>query len=72
MWQVDKWLHCIQVFGKEGNYLRQIGAKGTSAGHFRSPEGIAVDAEGLIYVCDTCNDRVQVMLKMACIVHGSN
>ena len=56
----DKWLNCIQVFNKDGNYVRQIGMKGTSPGHFRSPEGIAVDAKGYIYVCDTCNDRVQV------------
>ena len=57
---VDKWLNCIQVFNKEGVYERQIGVKGTSPGHFRSPEGIAVDSKGYIYVCDTCNDRVQV------------
>ena len=56
----DKWLNCIQVFSPDGNYLRQMGAKGTSPGHFRSPEGIAVDARGFIYVADTCNDRVQV------------
>lgn len=58
--RTDKWLNCIQVFNKEGGYERQIGVKGTSPGHFRSPEGIAVDPKGLIYVCDTCNDRVQV------------
>nr|CAH0107848.1 unnamed protein product [Daphnia galeata] len=57
----DKWLNCIQVFNKEGVYERQIGVKGTSPGHFRSPEGIAVDIKGNIYVCDTCNDRVQVL-----------
>ncbi|EFX90037.1 hypothetical protein DAPPUDRAFT_300091 [Daphnia pulex] len=57
----DKWLNCIQVFNKEGVYVRQIGVKGTSPGHFRSPEGIAVDFKGNIYVCDTCNDRVQVL-----------
>ena len=57
----DKWLNCVQVFSKEGAYIRQIGSKGTSPGHFRSPEGIAVDIKGYIYVCDTCNDRVQVL-----------
>lgn len=59
---LDKWLNCIQVFNKEGVYVRQIGVKGTSPGHFRSPEGIAVDFKGNIYVCDTCNDRVQVCI----------
>ena len=62
LWHTDKWLNCLQVFNKEGAYVRQIGSKGTSPGHFRSPEGIAVDIKGYIYVCDTCNDRVQVLL----------
>lgn len=62
IYPIDKWLNCIQVFNKEGVYERQIGVKGTSPGHFRSPEGIAVDIKGNIYVCDTCNDRVQVSI----------
>src|SRR5690606_9155647 len=37
-----------------------IGAQGTSPGKFQSPEGIALDTSGNIYVTDTGNDRIQV------------
>ncbi|KAK8781286.1 hypothetical protein V5799_017377 [Amblyomma americanum] len=57
----DKWKHCIHVFDRDGNFRRQIGMKGRSAGHFRSPESICVDNAGRIYVCDTCNHRIQVL-----------
>ncbi|XP_004933397.1 RING finger protein nhl-1 [Bombyx mori] len=58
----DKWKHCIHVFSKDGLYLRSIGHKGSRVGMFRSPEGIATDnANNLIYVADTGNDRVQII-----------
>ncbi|XP_045452242.1 RING finger protein nhl-1-like [Melitaea cinxia] len=58
----DKWKHCIHVFSKDGEYLRSIGQKGSRVGMFRSPEGITTDnANNLIYVADTGNDRVQVI-----------
>ncbi|XP_011556566.3 RING finger protein nhl-1 [Plutella xylostella] len=58
----DKWKHCIHVFSKEGSYIRTVGSKGSRAGMFRSPEGIATDERsGLLYVSTTGNDRVQVM-----------
>ncbi|XP_075980968.1 tripartite motif-containing protein 2-like isoform X2 [Anticarsia gemmatalis] len=58
----DKWKHCIHVFSKDGEYLRSVGQKGSRVGTFRSPEGIATDnANQLIYVVDTGNDRIQVI-----------
>ncbi|XP_045777272.1 RING finger protein nhl-1-like [Maniola jurtina] len=58
----DKWKHCVHVFSKDGDYLRSLGQKGSRAGMFRSPEGIATDnAQHHIYVVDTGNDRVQVI-----------
>ncbi|XP_045522340.1 tripartite motif-containing protein 2-like isoform X1 [Pieris brassicae] len=58
----DKWKHCIHVFSKDGEYITSIGQKGSRAGMFRSPEGIATDnANHHIYVVDTGNDRVQVL-----------
>lgn len=65
----DKWKHCIHVFDKEGNFLRQIGIKGRSGGHFRSPESICVDSNGRIYVCDTCNHRIQVLDREGIFLH---
>lgn len=58
---LDKWLNCVQVFDQDGHHVRQIGTKGTGPGHFRSPQGIACDpTTGLLYVADSCNDRIQV------------
>ncbi|XP_076360885.1 uncharacterized protein LOC143252517 [Tachypleus tridentatus] len=64
----DKWKHCIHVFNKDGRFQKQIGMKGRSPGHFRSPESISVDHNGKIYVCDTCNDRIQVFDKEGAFV----
>jgi sugar lactone lactonase YvrE len=45
--------------------LRKIGTSGhnhelTTPGDFAKPTGVAVDAEGNLYVCDTLNNRIEV------------
>jgi DNA-binding beta-propeller fold protein YncE len=45
--------------------LRKIGATGhnhelTTPGDFAKPTGMAVDAEGNLYVCDTLNNRIEI------------
>ncbi len=44
--------------------LRKIGTTGhkhelTTPGDFAKPTGVAVDAEGILYVCDTLNNRIE-------------
>jgi YD repeat-containing protein len=49
----------VQEFSSEGAYLAQFGSKGTGAGQFQEPLGIAADAKGDVWVADTGNKRIQ-------------
>lgn len=40
-------------------FLLTWGSNGTAAGDFRRPWGIAVDGNGIVYVADSDNDRIQ-------------
>ncbi|MBA2451909.1 MAG: hypothetical protein H0V47_01970, partial [Chloroflexia bacterium] len=65
----DTWNHRVQVFGLEGDYITGWGsffdaqddpaATATNPGLFYGPRGIAVH-DGLVYVTDTGNERVQI------------
>jgi tripartite motif-containing protein 2/3 len=57
----DKWKHCIHVFSKNGDYLREMLSKGTGNGKVRSPDGIAMGPNEELVICDTGNDRIIVV-----------
>jgi uncharacterized protein YjiK/outer membrane biosynthesis protein TonB len=66
---VDKNNHRVQVYDSSWAYkatLGVTGASGNDASHFDEPEGIAVDANGNVFVADTDNERIQ-----KCTVIGS-
>lgn len=44
--------HTISVHNSEGKRVRTLGLEGQEPGHLSSPNGIAVDKEGYIYVAD--------------------
>ena len=50
----------IAKFDKNGKFVRSWGQTGTAAGQFRQPRSLAIDAQGLVYVADTGNRRIQV------------
>jgi peptidylamidoglycolate lyase len=50
----------VVQFGADGRFVRQWGTKGTAAGQFNLPHGIAIDREGRVLVVDRGNKRVQV------------
>jgi DNA-binding beta-propeller fold protein YncE len=49
----------IKGFSFAGKLLTTLGGRGSGAGQFASPSGIAVDSQGDLYVTDTNNHRVQ-------------
>ena len=50
----------IQVFTPDGQFVRQWGGHGSEPGWFLRPRALAIDADDLIYVADSCNHRIQV------------
>jgi DNA-binding beta-propeller fold protein YncE len=61
--------HRIVVFDKTGRYLRQWGSTGTGPGQFGAtggghPHCVVLSPEGLLYVCDRPNHRIQVFDKL--------
>ncbi|MFW6200922.1 MAG: peptidyl-alpha-hydroxyglycine alpha-amidating lyase family protein [Gemmatimonadota bacterium] len=50
----------IVKFDSEGNYLLEWGETGSEPGQFRTPHALALDEEGLLYVGDRSNRRIQV------------
>jgi DNA-binding beta-propeller fold protein YncE len=58
---VDTYGHRIFVFGKkEGNLLFHFGKNGKDHGEFHYPTNIFVGRDGLLYVSDSLNFRVQI------------
>jgi hypothetical protein len=60
--------HRVVVFDAKGRYLRQWGSAGTGPGQFAfvgggHPHCVVMSDEGLLYVCDRGNDRIQVFDK---------
>ena len=47
-------------FDKDGNFIKAWGKKGTARGSSTCAHSIAIDAQGLLYVADRNNQRIQV------------
>ena len=50
----------VHIFSSTGQLKRSWGEPGHGPGQFYLPHGIAVDAEGRVYVCDREADRIQI------------
>src|SRR4051794_25866715 len=50
----------IQVFPRDGLFIRQFGRYGSGAGEIQTVGGIATDAQGRVAVLDSANDRVEI------------
>ena len=52
--------HSIKVFTEEGKLLNDFGRFGYGEGELNGPSTLAVDTNGLVYVCETSNHRVSI------------
>ena len=50
----------IVKFSSDGTYLMAWGGTGSEPGQFRTPHALAMDSQGLLYVGDRSNRRIQV------------
>src|SRR6187431_2563216 len=60
LWVCESGRDRLIKIGADGE-RRTIGARGSEAGRFLRPAGIATASDGRIFVADTGNDRVQVL-----------
>src|SRR5690349_22101823 len=53
----DQYSHAVQVFGPDGTFKRELGASAKGPGGLSSIGGVAVAADGSVYVADGA-DRI--------------
>lgn len=51
---------CVHKFGADGNYIETWGRTGKGPGEFDLPHSLVFDDEGLLYIADRNNARIQV------------
>jgi hypothetical protein len=50
----------VAKFDKNGKFVKSWGSRGAEQGQFNGVHGIAIDAQGNVYVADSGNKRIQV------------
>lgn len=60
LYVADSCNHRIQIFSRDGTFLRAYGKAGQGPGELSYPYDICVDKEGRQYVCEFGNSRIQV------------
>lgn len=61
LWVTDTGHDRIQVYNLQGEFLRTIGGTGKGPGQFDEPVGLARGPDGVIYIADMYNRRVQLL-----------
>ncbi|MCA9179817.1 MAG: SMP-30/gluconolactonase/LRE family protein [Planctomycetales bacterium] len=54
--QIDR----IQEFAPDGQFIRRWGSQGSEPEQFSRPQALLFDQQGLLWVADACNHRIQV------------
>jgi sugar lactone lactonase YvrE len=50
----------IVKFSKDGKFIKTWGKRGSAAGEFDTPHGLALDSRGRLFVADRGNNRIQI------------
>ena len=58
IWATDS--NKVRKLSQDGHLLQTIDHAGSKSDHFNCPNGVSVNPEGLIYICDSDNHRVTV------------
>jgi len=61
MYVSDKDTNKIYVLDREGTLIKVLGSEGSGDGQFNNPEGVLVDDQGKLLVCDSDNHRFQIL-----------
>ena len=56
----DNTTHQIHVFDEQRKHIRSFGKKGSGKGQLNFPCGTTIDADGLVYVCNSINQCIEV------------
>ena len=56
----DIFLHCLLKYSPTGQFIACTGTRGKHVGEFNLPYGLIVASNGVVYVADNRNDRIQV------------
>ncbi len=62
----------VHKFSPDGKLLLSWGEPGAGEGQFNLPHGIAVDSQGLVYVADRENSRIQIFTSEGAFVRSWN
>ena len=55
------WNNSVSVFHTSGEVITSFGRRGSGEGEREHPTGITTDQDGFLYVCDTYNNRIQII-----------
>ena len=50
----------IYIYNREGNFVSSSAKYGCGEGQCKLPSGLVIGADGVLYVCDSCNNRLQL------------
>ena len=52
--------HKVMIYTTGGDFVHVFGEHGSELGQFKRPTGVSVDSDGLIYIADCFNYRIQM------------